>query len=214
MTTRVIHDEATQRPATHIAARMARWSARHRKIAVFGWLGFVVAAFAIGTAVGTQTIDLDTAGPGESGRVDKLLAAGFEQPAGESVLVQSSSLQADDPAFEAAIDDVVAALVLQDAVTKIRSPLVTENAGQISEDGRSALVEYQIRGDSDKAADLIDPVTASIEKVQSAHPELFVGGFGLLISGFVAYGLWRGGRRGSQILALVFSAFLIGQMPS
>ena len=94
------------------------------------------------------------------------------------MLVQSSSLQADDPAFEAAIDDVVAALVLQDAVTKIRSPLVTENAGQISEDGRSALVEYQIRGDSDDAADLIDPVTAAIEKVQSAHPELFVGGFG------------------------------------
>lgn len=43
---------------------------------------------------------------------------------------------------------------------------------------------------------------------------LFVGGFGLLISGFVAYGLWRGGRRGSQILALVFSAFLIGGMCS
>ena len=178
MTTRMSQDETSPKPAMNLAARMARWSARHRKIAIFGWLGFVVVAFAIGTALGTKTIDLDTAGPGESGRVDKLLAEGFEQPAGESVLVQSSSLQADDPAFEAAIEDVVAALVLQDAVTKIRSPLVTENAGQISEDGRSALVEYQIRGDSDNAADLIDPVTASIENVQSAHPELFVGGFG------------------------------------
>ncbi len=32
----------------NFAARMGRWSARHRKIAVFGWLAFVVAAVVIG----------------------------------------------------------------------------------------------------------------------------------------------------------------------
>ena len=45
------------RHSTNIAARMGRWSARHRKTAIFGWLAFVVAAFAIGSAVGMQTID-------------------------------------------------------------------------------------------------------------------------------------------------------------
>lgn len=39
---------------------------------------------------------------------------------------------------------------------------------------------------------------------------LFVGGFGLLISGFVAHGLWFGKRRGSQILAIVFGVLLMG----
>ena len=43
--------------STNIAARMGRWSARHRKTAIFGWLAFVVASFAIGTAVGMQTIE-------------------------------------------------------------------------------------------------------------------------------------------------------------
>ena len=29
--------------STNIAARMGRWSARHRKTAIFGWLAFVIA---------------------------------------------------------------------------------------------------------------------------------------------------------------------------
>ena len=29
--------------STNIAARMGRWSAGHRKTAIFGWLAFVVA---------------------------------------------------------------------------------------------------------------------------------------------------------------------------
>src|SRR6266513_1100306 len=36
------------------AARMGRWSAQHRKTAIWGWIAFVVVAFVIGNAVGTQ----------------------------------------------------------------------------------------------------------------------------------------------------------------
>ena len=35
----------------------------------------------------------------ESGRMDRILDAGFEQPAGENVLVQSRTLRTTDPAF-------------------------------------------------------------------------------------------------------------------
>jgi uncharacterized membrane protein YdfJ with MMPL/SSD domain len=38
----------------NLPARMGRWSASHRRIAIFGWLAFVIAAIAIGTA-GTVT---------------------------------------------------------------------------------------------------------------------------------------------------------------
>src|SRR6266540_2426901 len=92
----------------NLAARMGRWSAAHWKTATFGWLGLVVVAFALGSMVGTKTADPNKAGPGESGRMDRILDAGFKQPAGESVLIQSRSIRVGHPAFTAAIKDVVA----------------------------------------------------------------------------------------------------------
>ncbi len=95
------------KPPNNLAARMGRWSADHWKTATFGWLAFVIVAFGLGSAVGTKQIDPNTAGPGESGRMDRILDAGFKRPADESVLVQSTSLSTSDPAFRAAIGDVV-----------------------------------------------------------------------------------------------------------
>ena len=74
---------------SNLAASMGRWSAAHWKTATFGWLAFVVVAFGIGGVVGTKDTDPNTTGPGQSGRMDRILDAGFKQPAGESVLVQS-----------------------------------------------------------------------------------------------------------------------------
>jgi uncharacterized membrane protein YdfJ with MMPL/SSD domain len=163
---------------TNLAGRMGRWSARHRKIAIFGWLAFVLAAFAVGSLVIGAKQNTDATGPGESGRANAILEEGFKQPAGESVLIQSETLQADAPAFVAAIRQVVEVLAAEDAVMNIRSPLAAENAGQISGDGRSALVDFQIRGDSDLAAQKIDPILAAVAGVRTAHPELFIGEFG------------------------------------
>ena len=170
---------AEPRRPTNLAGRMGRWSARHRKVAIFGWLAFVVLAFALGTLNGTTQIDDDTAGVGESGRVDRILDAGFKQPAGESVLVQSETLTVEDPAFAAAIEDVVARVSQLHAVTNIRSPLEPENRGQIAAGGDAALIDFRIRGDADDAVDKIDPVVAAVADVQKAHPELFIGSFGV-----------------------------------
>ena len=85
----------------NLAARMGRWSAHHWKTATFGWLALVVVAFAVGGQVGIKNVNPNTSGPGESGRMDKILDAGFKQPAGESVLIQSRSLQAGTPASNA-----------------------------------------------------------------------------------------------------------------
>ena len=162
----------------NLAARMGRWSADHWKTATFGWLAFVVLAFALGGMVGTKTIDPNTAGPRESGAMDRILDAGFQRPADESVLVQSSSLSTTDPAFVAAVDDVVARLAKLDVVQNVRSPLDEGNAGQIAENGGAALVEFQIRGAVDKAAEKIDPVLDQVADAQEAHPKLFIGEFG------------------------------------
>src|SRR6186997_1837510 len=163
---------------TNIAARMGRWSATHWKTATFGWLAFVVAAFGIGGMVGMKTLDADAPGPGESGRMDRILDAGFRQPAGENVLIQSSTLRATDPEFRAAVHDVVAAISKLDAVQHVRSPLAPANSGQIAPNGHAALVGLQIRGDPDTAVDRVGTVLDRVEELQKAHPQLFIGEFG------------------------------------
>jgi uncharacterized membrane protein YdfJ with MMPL/SSD domain len=170
---------AEPRRPTNLAGRMGRWSARHRRIAIFGWLAFVVVAFALGIVTGTTKIEPATSGVGESGRVDKILHEEFEQPAGESVLVESETLTVKDPAFAAAVEDVVARVSELGAVMKVRSPLDSENRGQIAGGGHAALVEFQIRGDPDDATTKIDPVVAAVDGAQKAHPELFIDSFGV-----------------------------------
>jgi len=168
----------TPTTSRNLAARMGRWSAQHRKKAIFGWLAFVIVAFVLGTVAGQRAIDPDTAGPGESGRADRILDAGFKQPASESILIQSRTLTASDPAFRAALEDAVAAVSALDVVQDVRSPLDTADAGHLSKDGHSALVEFKIRGNPDDAADKVDPIIAAVDRVAAAHPGLFVGQFG------------------------------------
>src|SRR5213082_2773510 len=116
----------------NLAARVGRWSAAHWKTATFGWLALVLLAFAVGSQVGTKQADPTKAGPGESGRMDRILDAGFKVPASEGVLIQSRSTRAGTPAFDAAVKDVVARLATVPAVQHIRSPLDPANAGQIA----------------------------------------------------------------------------------
>jgi uncharacterized membrane protein YdfJ with MMPL/SSD domain len=163
---------------TNLAARMGRWSADHWKTATFGWIALVLVAFGLGGAFGTKSLDPNTAGPGESGRMDRILDAGFQRPADESILVQSGSLSTSDPAFAAAVDDVIARISKVDVVQNVQSPLDEGNAAQISEKGRAALVEFEIRGPADEAADKIGPILDEVEAAQQAHPDLFIGEFG------------------------------------
>jgi uncharacterized membrane protein YdfJ with MMPL/SSD domain len=155
----------------NLAARMGRWSATHWKTATFGWLAFVVVAFGLGGLAGTKTIDQSKPGPGESGRAKAILDNGFKQPAAESVLIQSDSLRTSQPAFDAAVRDVVAGISKLDAVQNV-------HRGAVAESGHAALVDFDIRGDVDKAVDKIGPVLDRVDELQEAHPAFFIGEFG------------------------------------
>ena len=162
----------------NLPARVGRWSAAHWKTATFGWLALVLLAFAVGSQVGTKQADPTKAGPGESGRMDRILDAGFKVPASESVLIQSSAARAGSPAFDAAVKDVAARLATVAAVQNVRSPLAPANTGQIAQGRHAALVEFEIRGDSTKAMDKLDPILKTVAAAQRAHPGFFVGEFG------------------------------------
>jgi RND superfamily putative drug exporter len=156
----------------NLTARAARWSAAHWQTATFGWLAFVLVAFALGSAVGTKQVDQTAPGPGESGRMQKILDDGFKQPVVENVLIQNRSARVGDPRFETAIRDV-AARVSRVAVVQ------SVHWGPTSTEGHSALVEFAIRGDRNKAADKIQPVLGSVAATQRAHPGFVIDEFGL-----------------------------------
>ncbi len=94
------------------------------------------------------------------------------------MLVQSKTLTVASPAFRAAVGDLATALAHQPAVYEIRSPLAPGNRGQVSSDGRSALVQYEIRGAMQDSPKKIQPVLDAVAKVQAAHPALYVADFG------------------------------------
>ncbi|HEX2433288.1 MAG TPA: MMPL family transporter, partial [Gaiellaceae bacterium] len=169
-------------PSRNLAARMARWSAHHRKKAIFGWLALVIALFAIGAApfspIATKQIVADTSGPGESGTADKILYQDFKQPSGENVLIQNSEQNASSPAFKAVVKSVIDRITPLSAVAKVESPFTADGTGLISDDKHSVLVPVEIRGPSDDAADKVDPIVARVTEIQKAHPEFTIGSFG------------------------------------
>jgi RND superfamily putative drug exporter len=166
------------RKSHNLAARMGRWSAYHWKTATFGWLAFVAVVFALGGMSGTKSIDANDPGPGESGRMERILDEGFKQPVGENVFIQHATLRVTDPVFAAVVEDVVRRLETLDAVQKVQSPLVPENESQIGASGHAALVAFEIRGNPDDAVDKIGPVLDRVDVAQQVHPEFFIGEFG------------------------------------
>jgi uncharacterized membrane protein YdfJ with MMPL/SSD domain len=160
------------------AARMGRWSAQHRKTAIWGWIAFVVVAFVIGNAVGTHKPDHQDY-IGQSGQAAKLFDDHFPKKDDEEVIVQApKGGHATDPSVRRAVAATIAAVSGRPGVTDVKSPYETGNAGQISKDGRSVLVEFSIKGDEKATADRVDPTIAAVNEVKAANPGVFVGQFG------------------------------------
>ena len=133
-------------PKRNLAARAGYWSARHRKIAIGGWLAFVVIAFVLGGAIGTKTLADEDTGNGSSRVADTAISrADFPDKADEQVLVQARGGKARPSTTRSSrprVDDVVTQLEDAPHVDEVAVPLAKGNEGQISKDRRSALVTF------------------------------------------------------------------------
>jgi RND superfamily putative drug exporter len=165
---------------------MGRWSASHWKTAVFGWLAFVVIAFMAGGKIGMNTIELQDANVGQAHHADNILKeSGFGQtdPQTEIVLVQSKTQSVNSPAFRAAVNDVARSVAPYSAVKNLRTPYQDGHADQISKDGRTAMVLWEMKGNLDHAKTKIDAITATTDKVAARHPSFYIGEAGSVSSG-------------------------------
>ena len=114
----------------------------------------VIAAVFIGGSVGTKTLGDSDFGIGESGRADDAIAEHFPEKGSESVLARAAMARAPTTRFRSVVDEVVARLERTRNVQNVSSPYARDNAGQLSEDGRSALVTFELPGD--KPEDKVD----------------------------------------------------------
>ncbi|MEA2330605.1 MAG: hypothetical protein QOH58_743 [Thermoleophilaceae bacterium] len=161
----------------NLAARAGRWSAQHRKQAIFGWLTFVILAVFIGGSVGTKTLSDSDFGIGESGRADKAVSAHFPDKESESVLVQSQNGAGNrGPEFREVVQTVVARLEATQHVKNVQSPYDERNEGTLSADGKSALVTFEMLGDD--TADKVGPALATVSKLDSQETGFRIEEFG------------------------------------
>ncbi|WP_445525988.1 MMPL family transporter [Streptomyces cyslabdanicus] len=155
-----------------LAARAGGWSARHRWAAVGIWVLFVVLAMGLGSVAGRLDVKESDQLKGETHTAAKIIEdAGIKEPASETVLIQAKdgSGRATDAGFRAAVGDVIAAVEKTGLVTDVTSPYDTKT---ISGDGRSALVQFALRGEADTAGERVEPVLKAVANVQKDHGTL------------------------------------------
>ncbi|WP_405528704.1 MMPL family transporter [Streptomyces canus] len=155
-----------------LAARAGGWSARHRWAAVGIWVLFVVLAMGLGSAAGRVDVKDSDQLKGETHTAAQIIDdAGIDEPASETVLIQSKEAggKATDADFRAAVAAVMKAVEGTGKVTDVTSPYDTNT---ISKDGRSALVQFDMRGEADTAGDRVEPVLKAVEGVQKEHESL------------------------------------------
>jgi len=159
------------RPRTNLTGRVGLWSGRHPWRAIGIWLAFIVIAVVAGGAVGTNKLHDGDQAVGEAGRAQHTIAGAFEQHADEQVLLHSSKTTvSEDPQYQAAIRDVVARVQGTELALDVRSPLDERYRNQVSADGHSALVTFQVAGTMDDAATTIPPVLQAVQAAAAAHP--------------------------------------------
>src|SRR5215207_5441910 len=207
----------------NLAARAGRWSAQNRKKAIFGWLAFVIVATLVGGNLGTKTIPSDEEGlAGDSARAQEIVKDSFPQAAGEQVFIQSKTQSPQSAGYRAAVKDVEQRLAAVKDVTNIQSPYAKQNAGQISRDGHSVAVTFDIKGDSEQAEKKVDPVLAATAAAQKAHPELRIEQFGEASTGKAVSKMFEDDLKKAEtislpitlvILLLAFGALVAAGLP-
>jgi putative drug exporter of the RND superfamily len=167
-----------------VIERIAGWSARHRKTAVFGWLALIAVLFVAAQALGSK--NLPSYDPGQAGQAERALhqaAPDYYGSSPEEVLIQARApghTVARDASLRQAVRQVAAALAaLPASATHIQSPLTggaprPGGRSLVSADGRSALVTFVVPGSTKDRDQAVAADQRAVAAVQARHPDLLV----------------------------------------
>jgi uncharacterized membrane protein YdfJ with MMPL/SSD domain len=167
-----------------IAARLGRWSSEHRAKAILAWIALLLVALAT-AGVGAKTLSPSGESTGESAKAERLLEhGGFRQPAAEEVLLQvRGEGSINNTSGRRVVREVVAAVSATRLVENVRNPFSPGNRGQLSHDGRSALVLFSMKGKADTANKRVQPVVTAVKRLAEANPQLRIEEFGQASAG-------------------------------
>jgi uncharacterized membrane protein YdfJ with MMPL/SSD domain len=158
--------------ARRLTGTAGRWSATHPLLAIGIWIACVVVLLVTGHMVGTQQLTNTAYNVGQSAKAEQMLGRDFPQHANEYVLFDSRTLSVSEPAYRAAIRDVVSRIEATHRVTQVRSPLDPALVNQISPSGHAALLEFQVTGSVEKSATTVVPILNAVHAAAAAHPQI------------------------------------------
>jgi len=125
-----------------------------------------------GHLAGTLKLPYGAQNVGSSGQAEQMISRDFPRHAVEDVLFESSSLRVGDPAYRAAIRDVLDRIQATGRVTQIQSPLDPRFANQVSATRHAALLQFRITGSVSDSATRVVPVLAAVRGAAAAHPQV------------------------------------------
>ena len=153
------------------AARAGRWSAQHRKTAIFGWILFVVLATVVGGKVGQN--DLDDSARGQrrvQARRHDRQGRGLPR-AGRRAGARAGRLTGDERGDRRRAGRRGAAWGGSRASA-------ASSARSRSKDGRSVVVDFKLAGTDEQAKTRVAQPLAAVAAAQAAHPGVRVEEFG------------------------------------
>jgi uncharacterized membrane protein YdfJ with MMPL/SSD domain len=196
-------------PVPSLTARMAMWSARHRKAVVVAWVLIVIVSLGACTVIEANT-DIEDPAPGETGEAirlfDERFGGGEEDTTQETLVFSHPSLSVDDPAYQETVRGVVRDLkglvverpsvvggtavvtgtrVVADVTTHYDIGLPRELSPFVAQNETGGDITFalvMLVGDDDEASENIDPVLETVAKANEAS-----GGFDILIGGGASF---------------------------
>ncbi|HEY7618518.1 MAG TPA: MMPL family transporter [Solirubrobacteraceae bacterium] len=162
-----------------LVARVARWSTRHRRTVVLGWIALLVVTLGISGAVGTKYSNNFSLSGTESQRATDLLKRDFPAQAGDedAIVLHARQGSVSDPAVRARVEPVLKRIAGLPHVTGVASPYAAGGRQAISKDGKIAFATVtfdQRANDLDKQD--IKRVIAAAESARSPQLQVELGG--------------------------------------
>jgi len=160
-------------------ARIARWSAGHRKTVLVGWLVALVAVLGVSNAVGTNYANSSSSGNTDSQRATDLLKKSFPTQSGDTdqIVFHTTDGKVTDPQIRSRIAPMLAKVDALPHVTDVVSPYTKGGSDQVSADGTIAFaqVNFDQQGYDLSTAD-VNKVISVAQDASSPQLQVELGG--------------------------------------